>query len=106
MPKNNRQLKAGEQSIEEEEKKEPDAEREWAALEMMAREYDPQTTVENYSTVESEYGARYTNKRFTMVHFLNIIFSSELDMPWCESLFDGLDHRFESFKLDQAQVLN
>ena len=104
VPKNSRQLKEGDQVIEEEEKKEEpvnisivknkkatdaEVEREVAALEMMAREYyDPQSdTAENYSTFESEYGS-YTNKRFSVVYLFSVIFSSELDMPWVKSLFD------------------
>ena len=105
VPKNSRQLKAGEQAIEEEEKKEDpvnittvknkkatdtEVEREMTDLEIMKRElYDPEyDTVENYSTIESEYGADYTNKRFSVINMFLLILSSELDMPWVKSLFD------------------
>ena len=105
VPRNRSQLKAGEQAIEEEEKKEDpvnittvknkkatdtEVEREMTDLEIMKRElYDPEyDTVENYSTIESEYGADYTNKRFSVINMFLLILSSELDMPWVKSLFD------------------
>ena len=36
-----------------------------------------------------------------------VVLSSELDMPWFESLFDRSDdHRFEQFIINATQVLN
>ena len=65
VPKMDRQLKKGEQNIEEEEKKEySDTERELTSFSIMERKYNPETdTKENYQTIENQYGY-YTNKRF------------------------------------------
>ena len=103
-----RQLKKGEQNIEEEEKKEySDTERELTSFSIMERKYNPETdTKENYQTIENQYGY-YTNKRFDSFQLDFVNLSSELDMPWFESLFDRSDdHRFESLYIYRATVLN